>query len=126
MTTEVLHQAADHLATLAIAATPGPWTFYNGNLWPGDVGAALARFDAEPDNDEHWPYADDDQCQLFHGDPVRTEDAAYIAAMHPGVAIAVQDLLGDVAEAVEDRYPLPDCIIERIEAVARAINGGAE
>lgn len=67
---------SDDLRRLAEAATPGPWCFYRGDLWTG-TAAELEAFDAMQGDFDPDDFKND---HLFHGDPVRPEDAAFIAA----------------------------------------------
>ena len=78
----------DELRRLAQAATPGPWVI--------DVGATI--------------YSDDGDQTLFDpvcADPEECEqcqaDAAYIAAMHPGTALALLDALSAAGQE-RDRW----------------------
>jgi hypothetical protein len=81
----------DQLLALEAAATPGPWTFYAGTVWYGDVAAAPRRVDA---GDEiAWPYADDAPSGPFDGnDPARTDDAALIAAARSAVPALLNEI----------------------------------
>lgn len=80
---DTLGRAAARLEKLAASATPGPWCFYDDDLWTG-TPEALAAYDADPENVE-WPYNDlgPKSGHLFLGDPGRPADAEFIAAMDP-------------------------------------------
>lgn len=90
-------RAARLLRERAEAATPGPWCFYNRDLWRG-TRAVLEAYDADCEN-MPWPFDSDDAGEpatwpdnsgtLFHGDPIREADAAFIAALHPDFALAL-------------------------------------
>lgn len=121
---EELRHAAAKLRTLAAAATPGPWCFYDHGLWRG-TAEALAAFDAvaltpgpsDPDEaDALWPYGIGENGHLFHGDPVLSEDAALIATMDPDLAAALADWLDAAAPAL---FPNTFAVV-----VARQVNGG--
>lgn len=64
--------AADRLRALAAAATPGPWF--------------ACSWDAIVVEGEHHPNRDIARL-------TRAQDAAYIAALDPGVALAIADLI---------------------------------
>lgn len=98
-----LRTAAEKLRKLATGAAPGPWTV---NIW----GNVLTARDEEMA--EVWP--------LGSG----TGNAEFIAAMHPGVGIALADWL-DFEAALIRRVPGAELRgrTERALAVARAING---
>ncbi len=98
---EELRAAAAQLRELAQAATPGPWEYdpepygYGDDIYydvDGDNGGWAAHAESQP-------------------------TAAYIAAMHPGVGLALAKWLED-----EARDPL--CWPSAIN-LARLINGGA-
>ena len=79
-------------------ATPGPWTFYGGDVWYGDVAAALTRLDsavaAGYGGDDHWPYRDDQPAHPFLGDPVSAADAEFIAHAREDIPYLVAELVG--------------------------------
>ena len=78
-------------------ATPGPWTFYGGDVWYGDVADALTRMDTAWSDDEpedHWPYKDGQEPHPFHGDPVSTPDAEFIAHAREDIPYLVAELVG--------------------------------
>ena len=80
------------------AATVGPWTFYGGDVWYGDVAAALTRLDsavaAGDDGDDHWPYRDDQPTHPFLGDPVSAADAEFVAHAREDIPDLVAALAG--------------------------------
>ena len=82
----------------ADAATAGPWTFYGGDVWYGDVAAALTRLDtavaAGDDGDDHWPYRDDQPAHPFLGDPVSAADAEFIAHAREDIPALLAETAG--------------------------------
>lgn len=93
MSAETLRRAADKLEALAQDATPGPWRQHRDEaemLWHGDQARTYAM-DARPGDftDADWAEWEKTTGQLGHGDLRRSEDAAYIAAIHPGVGKAL-------------------------------------
>ncbi|MGY1579207.1 hypothetical protein [Streptomyces sp. MN13] len=106
-----LRNAAAKLRSLANAATPGPWGLYESG-YVIEIAADLeetghgyrarrgiCRLDEEPlDNDpahKGW-MAEEDWAQV-------QADAAYIAALHPGIALALAQLLDVEADVVAAR-----------------------
>ena len=109
---ELLRQAAAKMRELAHAATPGPW-HHNGHVVdmgiPPTAPYAVCHSDARP-----------------NGSP---DTAEHIAAWHPGVALAVADLLDKAAAAhVQDEdtsVVWTDCpMAAAAVAIARAYLGG--
>lgn len=96
-----LRRATEAIRQLASAVTRGPWVPYPTNL-DHEGGWTVSR-----------PYCDspgdcDPDCGLTvfatgregcEEDTITKADAYYIAAMHPGVALAVADLLDTVASS---------------------------
>ena len=86
MSANRLREAARVLRERAEVATPGPWTvagpYKSGALYLAndDIGATVAKFET----------------------PRRDENVRFIATLHPGVALALADLLD--AEAAGDGY----------------------
>lgn len=91
---EQMRAAAQRLRTLAEAATPGPWMHATntgrkdgislvGAMANRGTGKAVAVF-AEPDVRQ------------------RAADAAYVAAMHPGVTLALAEVLEKAAADIAD------------------------
>lgn len=115
-----LRAAATKLRTLAEAAIPGPWDFGDdGLVWDSPVPGRAAFPDPVSGS-------------------VLIENAAYIATMHPGVAVALADWLAAIAATCERRdavtlemgveQALVDEAQERAYphalALARLLNGG--
>lgn len=99
---EELRAAAEKLRALAAEASEAPWTVNRwGNVESADFSEAA----------EVWPI------QAKPGN-----DAAYIAAMHPGVGTTLADWL-HTAAANASALTWPNQFIESALAVARAING---
>ncbi len=101
-----LRAAAEKLRKLAQAATPGPWEYdpepygYGDDIYydvDGDNGGWAAHAESQP-------------------------TAAYIAAMHPGVGLALAEWLEAEAAQAEfaDGWESPHST-----TLARLINGGA-
>ncbi|MEU8829389.1 hypothetical protein [Streptomyces sp900116325] len=113
-----LRDAAEKLRSLAAAATPGPWEGVvddhgrkgvDASVWADSIGYYVTE-------------------KISSGER-HTADAAYIAAMHPGVGLALAKWLDRTAEAVEQAneetlYTVADLAVEAIE-LAREINGTA-
>jgi hypothetical protein len=101
----LLHRAATHLRQLATAdqITPGPWlSMDHGDrlLWDG-------------------PGADDLPPRYVVDEPMsNAANAAYIAAMHPGVGVALAAWLDEAAVDAEMIGPDPHAV-----ATARALLG---
>ena len=104
---ETLREAAKVLRERAGAATPGPWEAAQDHL-THSVGADVRSVPS-------GGYAAADCCG-YQGASTN-EDAAYIATMHPGVALALADWLDETARWVP--------IMEEPLAVAEAVLGGA-
>ena len=95
MSTERLRGAAKVLREVAQAATPGPW---DASQMPAECGEesmgiqSLRGFsvinDAPPFGNTTASYA-------------KSEDATFIATMHPGVALALADVLDGAASRWE-------------------------
>lgn len=85
-TTELLLRAAETLRTHAEAATLGPWESLDG-------GDRLIAY--RPDQADEFDYVVDEPISNEH-------NAAYIALMHPPVALAFADLLDGVANYIDD------------------------
>lgn len=102
-----LRAAADRLEALAKDATPGPWcTVHGGCVWSGDR------------NSPH-----DDSAPIVT-DSASPDDHAYIAAMHPGVGLALAAWLRGMTDHAAWGSGCNFCGVRAL-AVARAINGGA-
>jgi hypothetical protein len=89
---ELLQAAADKLRALATATTPGPWIADASIPYGHRVGSV---------NDADWITWTGE-----YGETGSDSDAAYIAAMHPLVGLAVADWLE--REARQERYTLAE------------------
>lgn len=130
MSAELLRQAAARIRTRAQAAAPGPWYQPPGDgcqIWYGSSRAEIQRLDdglangtvTEVDAEEVYNQTG----FLAHGDFDRPADAEYVASWHPGVALAVADLLDRTAGHVEYTGDLiSEDVIDAL-AVARAYLG---
>lgn len=109
-----LRTAAESLRKAAEAATDGPWISETSPVYGFRVGTANMRAwvaftgDYADEPDESGP------------------DAAYIAAMHPGVGLALAGWLESTAESLDaTTHPgWQETVAQPVLAVARAINGG--
>jgi len=110
----LLREAAARMRELADSATPGPWHATHDPLGhhvedsrgQGRLVAGFGPADTPTDN--------------------RRADAAFIASMHPGIALAVADWLTDAARAWDDSVYDPRVRNEHHAyalAVARAFLG---
>lgn len=99
-----LRTAAETLRRLAEAATPSPWTETGIGDFGWTVGSPTRSIAETEDNEQG-----------------RT-DAAYIAAMHPGIGVALADWLDETARNSE---PFGSINTRAVE-MARAINGGEQ
>lgn len=101
-----LRQAADAIREHALAATPGPWRVANQDGSLATVnGADVPRDSGRVDAGRPFVVIPED-CD--YGPTVDIADAAHIAGMHPGVALAVSRLLANIADLVDidpDWYP---------------------
>jgi hypothetical protein len=118
-----LRTAAKLLRELAEAATPGNW-------WAEELPP-----NKHHNHPAHWvktEYEDGDNCltsQVVADCPWKQADAAFIAAMHPGVGAALADWLESAAKHDADGFLCcehgPDACSEVVApalAVARLIN----
>lgn len=112
-----LRQAAQRLRDLAAAATPGPW---RSELLPPNLHHR---------HPAHWVTAryEDDGCEVSQtvaDCPWRQADADLIAALHPGVAVALADWLETAATYLGDepQVTYPSHVVRAL-AVARQILG---
>jgi hypothetical protein len=85
-----LRAAAEKVSSLAKAATPGPWTIIK--IPPYTEPLLLSRYEETPDDGE--------VAVAGHVD-VEPEDATYIAAMGPPVALALASWLDETAHHYE-------------------------
>jgi hypothetical protein len=110
-----LRAAAQRLRTLAEAATPGPWAIWRdldhqGFYAVGDRAGVLNEGETA------------EQCNTVAHIYVE-EDATFIAAMHPGVALALAKVLE--REARQEEYRLAEfghrTIYDDVLALARLV-----
>lgn len=95
--TQTLRRAAEKLRTLANAATPGPWTLRTDDFNVAVVG----------------PHS-----SIYHrdGSPGSHADALYVAALHPGVALALADWLDAEAAVHEAGMQASEALCVVVEA----------
>jgi hypothetical protein len=126
---EELRAAAEKIRKLAAEATPPPWTWqrWHSDTCPADCNdpTCFLLIVGSP----HGPVGDADvDRDVFAVERSVQErgegDAAYIAAMHPGVGEALAELLDTAADYVADDSPNHPTHLVRALAVARAILGG--
>ncbi|MFF8544775.1 hypothetical protein ACF060_31315 [Streptomyces werraensis] len=118
-----LRTAAETMRRLASEATPGPWRQHDTHLWQyGHTATVLSGEGNETDlrawlpsqSQESW----DETRNVWN-------DAAYIAAMHPGVGAALAELLETAANYyASDAIGHPTHLVRAL-AVARAVNAAA-
>lgn len=110
-----LREAAKVLRERAEAATPGPWEADGGEI---------SQHWSRPEPWQHVASGEVDCMAYCYGGSARgidrDEDAAYIAMMHPPVALILADWLDDTAGEVESHATWS----EHALAVADAILGG--
>jgi hypothetical protein len=123
-----LRQAAATLRERAGAATPGPW-----GSWGQHIVKDTGRHTCGTGPDGHFG-AHEPGCGLDDLGQTATEDAAYIATVHPAVGLALADWLDATARTGElVDAALTDCgdpplnweygDMGKALAVARAVNG---
>jgi len=112
---ETLRNAAKLLRERAEMATPGPWR----QMCLGSEGCLVLRATGTPRERGRGRVARFGQ-KDWKADHA---DAEYVAAMHPGVALAVADWLD--AEAAFAEHEVADLALEAL-AVARAILGAED
>lgn len=82
-------QRLDEIRARTEKATPEPWSFHAGDLWCGATADEIQH--ADDIYASGVAYSDEAEDilmranHLFHGDPVRAEDAAFIAAARSDV-----------------------------------------
>ena len=103
-----LRDAAQRLRTLAEAATPGPW----------EADLEFTTVDATPIRRRQQTQYRGAVASLY-----TTADTEFIAAMHPGVALALADWLAQAAIHVKGGSLSGHPMSDRAIAVARLING---
>lgn len=105
---DLITAAAKHIREAANSASPAPWLTTNENTpWLADktvFGQSM-----------HMANRISQVCSTDYGQN-RLPDAAYIALMHPGVAVAVADWLVDATDGGIDGECNPYAL-----AVARAV-----
>lgn len=99
MSSDKLRAAAKTLRQRAEAATPGPWDAVAGAFGDPASGPDHMRVTRKPHTD-----ASSSVAQLGY-EQQGGDDAAFIATMHPGVALALADWLDYAA----DHEPCWDC-----------------
>jgi hypothetical protein len=101
--TDTLRRAAARIRELAQEATGGPWWVHDANdtdVWWGSL-EDIRRVDRGEVSPEEGEAIMNAAGQLSHGDFQAPEDAAFVAAMHPLVAVAFADLLEVQAKLIE-------------------------
>lgn len=123
MSADELRQAAETLRTRATMATPGPWETGERCVW----GLSLSP-------SKNYEVVTDGPGG--EGGVGSTDDADYIATMHPGVGLALADWLDAVATAEDnindaaprrlsdDRLSLNIAGWDEASSLAHLINGG--
>lgn len=114
-----LRAAAEKLRALATAATPGPWRDHDTHL--GQYGYAATVLSGEGNDTDLRAWLPSMSQTPWDETRNAWPDAAYIAAMHPGVGALVAAWLDSAAEDAEQIGA-----DHRALAVARAINGTKE
>jgi hypothetical protein len=116
MSASDLRKAAETLRERANAATPGPWAMGTTGIECGDHWHVLAFESMQA------------VCHIRSDDgdneDQRPRDAGYIATMHPGVGLALADLLDQIAKDREDDPYMGKVFDAASLEVARLINGG--
>lgn len=104
-----LRAQADKLRTLCNAATPGPWTITK--VPPYTDPLLMSRYEETPDNGD----------VLIAGSvDVDPSDQAVMQALHPGIGLALADLLEAVSNDPDDSA-LDDPGSDRHDACDRAV-----
>ncbi|MFE2832231.1 hypothetical protein ACFXI6_14455 [Streptomyces mirabilis] len=129
---EELRAAAEKLRTLATEATPGPWRQHDTHL--GQYGHTATVLSGEGNDTDLRAWLPSMSQESWDEARNVWNDAAYMAALHPGVGLALADWLDETATEVTaaegTEYALhPDggafASWEAALAVARAVNGSA-
>lgn len=94
-----IRTAAERLRTLATAATPGPWRQHDTHL--GQYGHTATVLSGERNDTELRAWLPTMSQESWDETRNVWADAAYIAAMHPGVGTALADWLEDAAHAYD-------------------------
>ena len=119
MSAELLRKAASMLREQAKGATPGPWNT-DGPFWVDPPGKPISEMTVEA---RAGVTAGAERRLVMAGTwDSRSEDATYIATMHPGVGLALADWLVSEAVQAEEGWVIgPDYPSMRL---ARLIVGG--
>lgn len=117
-----LRAAAATLRDLAQAATPGPWRQHDTHL--GQYGYTATVLSGEGNETDLRAWLPSMSQEPWDESRNAWSDAAYIAAMHPGVGAALADWLDETAGQL-DALPFPVTHATAL-ATARAINGGPQ
>ncbi|MFK0018233.1 ead/Ea22-like family protein [Streptomyces sp. NPDC090798] len=124
-----LRTAAQTLRQRAEAATPGPWRQHDTHL--GQYGYAATVLSGEGNDTDLRAWLPSMSQEPWDETRNAWPDAAYIAAMGPGVGLALADWLDVAAEHCRGHYlccdngPCPESAKPAL-AVARQINGGEQ
>lgn len=94
----VVRRAAELMRERAAAATPGPWLGVNGKFNDGEWPCVITA-QGDPKDSQTWLLG------AGNGGVNREADVTYVGSMHPLVALAVADLLEEVAR----QYDAPPC-----------------
>ena len=126
-----LRTAAETLRKLAADATPAPWTWkrWHSDTCPADCDdpTCFLLIVGSPCGPVGDADVDREVFAVERSVQERGEsDADYIAAMHPGVGLALADWLESTAESLDaTTHPgWQETVSPHALAVARAINGG--
>lgn len=118
-----LTAAAEELRRLATAATPGPWRQHDTHL--GQYGHTATVLSGERNSTELRAWLPTMTHESWDDTRNVWNDAAYIAAMHPGVGLALAKWLDSwTGIDLYEGGSLPEDAQHAL-AVARAINGPA-
>ncbi|MFJ3923049.1 hypothetical protein [Streptomyces sp. NPDC090022] len=130
-----LHAAAERLRTLATAATAGPWYQHDTHLNQGGHTATVLTDRENVNDNELIAWVPTWSHQAWDETRNAWNNAAYLAAMHPGVGTSLAELLAATADFAA-AYPemahdhdRPACddyacdVMGRALAVARTILG---
>lgn len=129
-TADELRTAAETVRRLAEAATPGPWRQHDTHL--GQYGYAATVLSGEGNDTDLRAWLPSMSQEPWDETRNAWPDAAYIAAMHPGVGAAIAAWLAklaDFCDGVERAHgsqpPADNPSIVDALAVARQINATA-
>ncbi|SES03935.1 ead/Ea22-like family protein [Streptomyces qinglanensis] len=99
-----LRTAAARLRALATAATPGPWRQHDTHL--GQYGHTATVLSGERNDTELRAWLPTMSQESWDETRNVWADAAYIAAMHPGIGLALADWLEHAAQ--QEAYTLAE------------------